>query len=178
MALRVPESKFWDHFYRPKPPPKPPKRHLRNPNRTSKSDFLPFCVFLIFLPHFLWAFFEHGPYFSNGQNSHFPESKCWTPIFFVTRKTNAIRKWNVLFQKTALKFSHWNVDPPSAPVYKNALCRIQRHWGIWGIFNTIALYHIQNFCIRYGSIFSSKLKIKSLRLTEIDFSHFSSGLLA
>ena len=45
MALRVPESKFWDHFYRPKPPPKPPKRHLRNPNRTSKSDFWPFFYF-------------------------------------------------------------------------------------------------------------------------------------
>ena len=45
MALRVPESKFWEHFYRPKPPPKPPKRHLRNPNRTSKSDFWPFFDF-------------------------------------------------------------------------------------------------------------------------------------
>ena len=28
-----------------KPPPKPPKRHLRNPNRTSKSDFWPFFDF-------------------------------------------------------------------------------------------------------------------------------------
>ena len=45
MALWVPESKFRDHFYRPKPPPKPPKRHLRNPNRTSKSDFWPFFYF-------------------------------------------------------------------------------------------------------------------------------------
>ena len=36
----------------PNQPPKPPKRHLRNPNRTSKSHFWPFCVFLIFLPHF------------------------------------------------------------------------------------------------------------------------------
>ena len=45
MALRVPKSKFWDHFYRPNTPPKPPKRHLRKPNRTSKSDFWPFYVF-------------------------------------------------------------------------------------------------------------------------------------
>ena len=36
----------------PNKPPKPPKSHLRNPNRTSKSDFLPFCVFLIFSPRF------------------------------------------------------------------------------------------------------------------------------
>ena len=36
----------------PNKPPKPPKSHLRNPNRTSKSHFWPFCVFLIFLPHF------------------------------------------------------------------------------------------------------------------------------
>ena len=36
----------------PNKPPKPPKSHLRSPNRTSKSDFLPFCVFLIFSPRF------------------------------------------------------------------------------------------------------------------------------
>ena len=33
-------------------PPKPPKRHLRNQNRTSKSDFWPFYQFCIFLSHF------------------------------------------------------------------------------------------------------------------------------
>ena len=77
MALRMLKTNFWDHFSIQTSPQNSPKRHLMNPNRTSKSHFWPFCVFFfIFLPHFLWAFFEHGPYFSNGQNSHFPESKC------------------------------------------------------------------------------------------------------
>ena len=48
MALQVPKSKFWDHFYWPKLPPKPPFRPSRNPNRTSKSDFWPFYWFLPF----------------------------------------------------------------------------------------------------------------------------------
>ena len=34
------------------PPPKPPFRHLGNLFRPSKSDFWPFCIFLIFLRHF------------------------------------------------------------------------------------------------------------------------------
>ena len=33
-------------------PPKPPKRHLRNPNRPSKSDFWPFCIFWTFKRNF------------------------------------------------------------------------------------------------------------------------------
>ena len=46
-----PKSIFWDHFLMQTSPQNPPKRHLRNQNRASKSDFWPFCVFLIFLPH-------------------------------------------------------------------------------------------------------------------------------
>ena len=55
------------HFWYPQNDQKGSKRHLRNPNRTSKSHFWPFCVFWIFLLNFLWVFFEHGPNFSNAK---------------------------------------------------------------------------------------------------------------
>ena len=42
-------------------PKKPPRGRLGNQNRTSKSDFWPFCVFLIFFASFSH---EHEPFFS------------------------------------------------------------------------------------------------------------------
>ena len=53
-ALWVPESKFWDHFYRPNTPLKPPRRHLRNPNQTLKVIFSHFIDFV----HFPIEFFR------------------------------------------------------------------------------------------------------------------------
>ena len=48
MALRVPESKFWDHFSIQIPPLKPPFRHFGNHFGPRKSDFWPFYLFWSF----------------------------------------------------------------------------------------------------------------------------------
>ena len=66
-------------------PPKPPKRYLRNPNRTSKSDFWPFYWF--------WSF-SHW-------NSHWSQKKLRTAEGVVLQQKQKVfrnlwTKWNNL----------------------------------------------------------------------------------
>ena len=61
MALRVPESKFWDHFYRPKPPPKPHLDHLGTqigPRKVILGHFINFAYFYPVFPLARALFFK------------------------------------------------------------------------------------------------------------------------
>ena len=128
MALRVPESKFWDHFYRPKPPPKPPKRHLRNPNRTSKSDFWPFFYFGHFpieIPIEVEKMLGRAFQTCNLKNKNCSE-------LLLTKGMGLDR---APFNFLTLIFSPLEVDPPNHPArvvsLKNSVLKLSRsNWSV------------------------------------------------
>ena len=87
-------------------PPKTPISTLWEPFWTPEKWFLAILYF--------WSF-SHWNSHWNRKNSElsFPWVKLLNSYIFAFRKQNATRKYNVLFKKTTLKFSHWYVDPPN-----------------------------------------------------------------
>ena len=109
------------------------------------------------------TYFEHDTW----PELSFPWIKKLNSYIFALRKTNATRKYDVLFHKTTLKFSHWYVSPPNTYIHSTSRiyfeapftslsmvfgCYLHQVESIWSLFgqNWVTFLHFSPTFMLFG----------------------------